>query len=308
MTRRAEIEEAVPGLREYARDATRLRPAPGEPSAAESSVGGPLLWPAGEAWPHCADDDHYLDRLLTVETVWRQRRIYAAAQARAAATGKPYEVTDAERAELPGYDYSEPHAAARRPIALVPVAQLYRRDVPGIDWPEDADLLQVLWCPLDHESTGYNPRVEFRWRRAGDVGVTLGSVPQPAVVNEDYLATPCVVRPEVVREHEYDALLPDELRAQAERWADRHGLDYDDDLSVAPGWKAGGFASWSLSDWHAVDCATCGSPMKLLITAASSEDDGTPRTPTDVVIGRGYSLYVFACPRDARHPPGTAMQ
>ncbi|MFG1989738.1 hypothetical protein ACGFJ7_07105 [Actinoplanes sp. NPDC048988] len=308
MTRRVEIEQAVPGLREYARDATRLRPVPGEPGVAESSVGGPLLWPADEAWPLCTDGDHYLDRLLTVETVWRQRRIYAAAEARAAATGKPYEVTDAERAELPGNDYSEPHAAARQAIAFVPVAQLYRRDVPGIDWPAGADLLQVLWCPLDHESTGYNPRVELRWRRAADVGATLESVPQPAVVNEDYLVTPCVVRPEVVREHEYDGLLPDRLRKQAERWAARRGLDYDDDLSVAPGWKVGGYASWALSDWHAVDCVACGSPMKLLITAASSEDDGAPRTPTDVVIGRGYSLYVFVCPQDARHPVGTAMQ
>ncbi|XVU26897.1 hypothetical protein ACQPZJ_07575 [Actinoplanes sp. CA-054009] len=312
MTGRYEIEVAIPELREYTRDATRLRPVPGEPGLGEpgvgdSSIGGPLLWPAEEAWPSCGSDDHYLDRLLTVATVRRQRRIYAAAEARAAATGRPYEVTDEERAELPGFDYTEPHAAARGPIALVPVAQLYRRDVPGIDWPAGSDLLQVLWCPLDHETTGYNPRVELRWRRAADVGATPAEPPEPAVVNESYLVTPCAVRPEVIREHEYAPLLPDDLRERAERWAEERGLDYDDDLSVAPGWKVGGFAGWWLSDWHAVDCAVCGSRMELLITAASSEDDG-PRTPTDVVIGRGYSLYVFVCPRDARHPVGTAMQ
>ncbi|MGI5174958.1 hypothetical protein ACQEVZ_01300 [Dactylosporangium sp. CA-152071] len=116
------------------------------------------------------------------------------------------------------------------------MAQLYRRDVPDFTGPADADLLQVLWCPLDH---------------------------------------------------------PEE----------------------------GGFANWSLTDPHPMDCVECGTAMTLLFTAASSEWHGTggswrpveeppgvSSVPTDVSIGRGYGLFVFRCPESYEHPPATAMQ
>jgi hypothetical protein len=61
--------------------------------------------------------------------------------------------------------------------------------------------------------------------------------------------------------------------------------------------------------------------MTLLLTADSSEIDGTddtwrpiggpadpPANPVQVVIGRGYSLYIFVCPASFDHPPATAMQ
>ena len=79
----------------------------------------------------------------------------------------------------------------------------------------------------------------------------------------------------------------------------------------------GGFANWSLTDPLPMDCASCGAAMTLLFTADSSEwngpDDswrpaGAPADPTDVVIGRGYSLYVFRCPVSFDHPHATAMQ
>ncbi|MEU3501278.1 hypothetical protein ABZ726_11040 [Streptomyces hundungensis] len=47
------ILAAVPGLAPYALPAVVLAPAPGEPAVHQSSVGGPLLWPADEAWPCC---------------------------------------------------------------------------------------------------------------------------------------------------------------------------------------------------------------------------------------------------------------
>ncbi|MFF3468799.1 hypothetical protein [Streptomyces sp. NPDC002619] len=34
--------------------------------------------------------------------------------------------------------------------AMVPVAQIFRRDAPGQWWPADIDLLQILWCPDEH--------------------------------------------------------------------------------------------------------------------------------------------------------------
>ncbi|WP_374213271.1 hypothetical protein [Streptomyces sp. G1] len=52
--------ELFPQLAPLARTATRLHPRPGSPTPHDSSIGGPLLWPAEEPWPHC-DDPHVVD-------------------------------------------------------------------------------------------------------------------------------------------------------------------------------------------------------------------------------------------------------
>jgi len=172
-----DITELFPELRGHSATATRLHPRPGAPTAADSSIGGPLLWPADEIWPTCSDGDHhYVFQLQTPVMVRRSREIYAAARARAAATGNDYTLTDEEREQLPDIDFSEPRSLLNQPIPMVPVAQLYRRDVPDFVGPDGADLLQVLWCPLDHPEEGYNPRATrtrsttsstCHWRRAG---------------------------------------------------------------------------------------------------------------------------------------------
>lgn len=46
------FDALFPQLAPLARTATRLHPRPGSPTAHDSSVGGPLLWPADEAWPY----------------------------------------------------------------------------------------------------------------------------------------------------------------------------------------------------------------------------------------------------------------
>jgi hypothetical protein len=326
--RPVDVTVSLPELRAHAATATRLHPRPGTPAATDSSVGGPLLWPADEPWPVCGDGaDHcghalYTHhRLLTPAAVRHMRAVYATAQARALAAGQPYHLTDAERASVPDWDYSEPQTLLDGPIALVPVAQLFRRDIPDFIGPADADLLQVLWCPLDHPDEGHNPRVVLRWRRGADVSGVLAAAAEPAVVNEDYLPTPCVVHPERVVEYPYEDLLPEDLRRRLNAWEDQTGHDYQRELSVAPGWKAGGHADWSLTDPYPMNCEVCGAAMALVLTADSGEWDGVdgswrpledppnaPVGPTGVVIGRGYSLYVFCCPRSFDHPPATAMQ
>ncbi|HSR84551.1 MAG TPA: hypothetical protein VLM11_10270 [Streptosporangiaceae bacterium] len=93
--RPVDITQYFPELSAYSATATRPHPRPGKPMTADSSVGGPLLWPADEPWPVCTDgDDHYVRRLRTPATVRRSREIYAAAQARAAASGARYDLTD----------------------------------------------------------------------------------------------------------------------------------------------------------------------------------------------------------------------
>jgi hypothetical protein len=54
-SRPVDVEALFPEVVSYRREATRLHPRQVEPGVRDSSVGGPLLWPAHEAWPHCLD-------------------------------------------------------------------------------------------------------------------------------------------------------------------------------------------------------------------------------------------------------------
>ena len=137
------------------------------------------------------------------------------------------------------------------------------------------------------------------------------------------------MHPEQVREYQYGGLLPEDLDARITAWQEQvaaeyggeEGVDYQFDMSLAPGWKVGGFANWSLTDPYPMVCSTCGAAMTLVFTADSSEWQGSggswrpveeparaPGTPTDVTIGRGYALYIFGCPASFDHPLATTMQ
>ncbi|UUY47553.1 hypothetical protein NRK68_10180 [Streptomyces yangpuensis] len=82
-----DVEAVFPELTGTAREVTLVYPRAGEPGPGDSSIGGPLLWPADEPWPMCAEPDHYKP------------------------LGAP---------------------VGPEPVAMVPVAQLYARDVPGL--------------------------------------------------------------------------------------------------------------------------------------------------------------------------------
>lgn len=51
-----DIAAVFPDMVPLARSAVRLHPRHGTPTVRDSSVGGPLLWPADEPWPLCAAD------------------------------------------------------------------------------------------------------------------------------------------------------------------------------------------------------------------------------------------------------------
>lgn len=260
---------------------------------------------------------------LTTRAVGRPRRgVLAAATTRAPLQGGEF-LTAEEEADLDAADALD---LDEDPIPLIAVAQLYRRDVPDYAGPDGTDLLQVLWCPVDHSDRHYSPRVSLHWRDSSTVGPLLDAPPEPTVVRDAYLPVPCVVHPEQVREYQYADLLPDDLRERIAEWEgdeddEDEGPGYQADLSLAPGWKVGGYANWSLTDPHPMDCAVCGTPMTLAFTAASADWNGThcswrpsdedPATSPGAVgvqIGRGYSLYIFRCPESVDHAPATAMQ
>ncbi|MFE7590088.1 hypothetical protein ACFU6K_11830 [Kitasatospora sp. NPDC057512] len=267
-----------------------------------------------------------------MENVRLRRRILDEAWGRAPESGVRPGPTNAEREVLASLKRGRhaPWLANTDPIPLMAVAQLYRQDVPNlIGGPGDCDVLQVFWCPFDAHGAGYELSLHLRWRRSTDVRDVLADQPEPVVVGSaGYVPDPCVLHPEQVLEHQYIGLLPEYLRRRIEKWEgpederETDEPDYQSDLSIAPGWKVGGFASWHVTDPAPMDC-TCGQPMELLIAIASSECDSLSRSwipvedratlegaiePTSVAVGRDGTLYVFVCPKDPGHPHRLSVQ
>ncbi|MFI8103986.1 hypothetical protein [Streptomyces sp. NPDC086023] len=330
-----DVTAALPRLAPLARTATRLHPRAGSPSPHDSSVGGPLLWPAGEPWPHC-DLPHVWDQhnpALSPDDIRTQRHITSAA-ARRAQGGSPLpHHTPEETAAYEQAGVGRPWP--RGPVPMLPVAQVYARDVPLLRPPGPADLLQVLWCPFDHPT---HPRTAVFWRTAAAVTDVLAAPPEPPAVQfSGYLPQPCLLTPEQVIEYPHATELGRELHGQVQdcpAWpsagAECDGEDeptaeefYNEALSVAPGWKVGGWTRWGLTDPRPRPCRTCGTELVPLLTIASSEWDDTtdtwtpyqdragaagsvsdpsPAQPTMIQIADGYDLQLYACPADPEHP------
>ncbi|MEU5116663.1 hypothetical protein AB0G64_34825 [Streptomyces longwoodensis] len=332
-----DVTALFPRLAPLARTATRLHPRPGSPTAHDSSVGGPLLWPADEPWPHCAGP-HTWDGVtppLSPQDERQVRRNRAAAESRRRRGPQEPWVTPEELE-------AEKRLSAGRPwpeglVALLPVAQLYVRDVPLLRPPGEAgaDLLQVLWCPFDHPE---HPSTALFWRTAASVTDVLATPPEPPAMQfSAYLPQPCLLAPEQVTEYPNPMELDKELQEQLNDWnswqAAGPALDtsyevapdelYLDQLSVSPGWKVGGWTSWGLTDPVPRTCTECGAEAVPLLTIASTEWDGgteswipeeeqadpTPTLPgqppanfTMLVIASGYGLQLHMCPNSPDHP------
>jgi hypothetical protein len=175
---------------------------------------------------------------------------------------------------------------------MLPVAQLHVRDVPGLPAPAGTDLLQVLWCPLDHPPQTYMPRTALFWRSCASVTDILTAPPGPPEVQSDhYVPEPCLLAPEQITEYPSPLELSEELRGPLGNWstwqAANAGVDssyescpeefYRDNLSVAPGWKAGGWTSWGLTDPISQFCPACDTKMDPLLTIATFEWDDSTR-------------------------------
>ncbi|MFD7458775.1 MULTISPECIES: hypothetical protein [unclassified Streptomyces] len=218
-----------------------------------------------------------------------ERRIRAAARGRSL-TPQERETLDRIRPprELPLKPaVAQPYEGS---MAMLPVAQLYVRDVPDLHAPAGADLLQVLWCPFDHPIM---PRTALFWRSAATVTDILTTPPEPPAVQFDgYLPEPCLLKPEQITEYPNPMELSKELREPLGDWSTWQAADADvdssyaphpesfywDNLSVAPGWKVGGWASWGPTDPNPQFCLTCESKMVPLLTIATFEWDDSKRS------------------------------
>ncbi|SDD15929.1 hypothetical protein [Glycomyces harbinensis] len=310
-----------PELATLARTAVRLHPRRGEPTAYQSSIGGPLLWPESEPWPTC-DGAHEWDVLATLDEVAAYRRTIARAWSPDGA-GPPHFTTE-DRTLLDLLNEIQSDRTRRtglqaEPAALLPVAQLFTRDVPGLPLGNRFDLLQVLWCPYDHAEE-YQPAVHLRWRNTADQPMTAALPPADTLVGfADYVPNPCTVAPEPVTEYPDFGLLPPDLAGRIEaheRVTDDFGYR---ELALAPGWKANGHGTmWMLIDAFDVRCE-CGAEAKPLLTAATRrwgssnplwmplEDGDRVEDAVEIVIGRGADLQIFHCGTDPAHAPVTVI-
>ncbi|MFB8040021.1 hypothetical protein ACFC8F_01840 [Streptomyces hydrogenans] len=333
-----DVEALFPELAAHRGTTTRLHPRPGSPLVSDSSVGGPMSWPAEEPWPVCGEA-HGRGRGRRPADIHRYRRTLAAAWAREQNPG-PAEEERELLAEL-SLEHRVPGASDVDPLPMIGLAQLYRRDVPDLPvGPDGCDLLQVFWCPFHAHGPGrHDLELYLRRRRSGEVGRVLGDPPQPLVVgSEGLVPEPCVLHPEQVTTYPFAGLLPEGLCARIDTWeealeeaAERpteenaaQPVRYQYDLSIPPGWRVGGYASWHTTDPYPMDCRACGTPMRLLLTIDSSEWDGgsgswkpledrglpthLSSTPTGVTVGRFGELNVFVCPADPDHPHGGSIQ
>ncbi|MFE6782782.1 hypothetical protein ACFVFF_11020 [Streptomyces sp. NPDC057680] len=341
--RPVDVTAVLPQLAPLARPATRLHPRPGAPTPHDSSIGGPLLWPADEPWPHCDAEHEGGGQPLAVVRV--EQSVRARVAAHPDGTPGVHDHTPQERAVLENIDWDAERPDG--PVPMLPVAQLYVRDVPVLRPPGQADLLQVLWCPLDHPET-YMPRTAVFWRSAASVTDILTSPPEPFDVEvEEYVPEPCVLAPEQITEYPNSLELGEELREQLGDWsrweAADAGLDsswapypdypesfYHSNLSIAPGWKAGGWPQWGYTDPAPRQCPDCDTAMEPLLSidtfewdnatrswipdedrAAESSDDARHRDmwrPTGVQIGSGYRQQLYVCPEAPEHPHIELMQ
>jgi hypothetical protein len=323
--RPADVSAQFPELAGMTRTAVRLHPVPGKPTVHDSSVGGPLLWPADEPWPRFEPPHAPFMPVTTLADIRKLRALLAVPKR---TVPEQYAV---ERL-MDGYDPEDMPSSG--PMPLIPVAQLYARDVPGLPFPEGTDVLQVLWLPLP-DIEGCWPAVQLRWRAAAEVREVLAEPPEPAYVElDEHVPQPCVLQPERIREFPPLHLLVKELQQRVMAWSERTSLEYQWELSVAAGWKAGGWpAEFSFRDPASpgeLCCGECGGPVEALLTISGGECgagsgswgavelqalvEADPNAypgvyePTQVQIGRGYVLQFYYCLADPRHLPRTIMQ
>ncbi|MCX4743949.1 hypothetical protein OG455_00210 [Kitasatospora sp. NBC_01287] len=333
-----DITAEFPELAGLARTATRLHPTPGAPTVHDSSVGGPLLWPTDEPWPY--DEPGYppYKPLPTLADVHQVRALLTQAWARPRGPRESLlTVQEKEAVErlCAGHD---PELLPSGPQPLIPLVQLYARDVPALAFPHGTDLLQIVWAPR-YGIEGCSTNVQLRWRLASQVRQVLRTPPEPAYVEcDDHVPQPCLLHPEPVRELPPGHLLDQDLEERVYDWCAQHSVSYQRDLSVAPGWKAGGWpAPFTFRDPPESEsdderhCGECGAPLEALLTIDSSEWDGANgswrpteegpgaaelvghpyqslREPTMMTIGRGYTLQIYNCTATPSHLPRTIMQ
>lgn len=220
------------------------------------------------------------------------------------------------------------------PSPMIPVLQLWVRDVPDVPMRPGTDVFQLLWCPNHHDilsDEDYGPRIRAFWRDSGNVARSLDNRPpaRTEVVESHFVPRPCVLHPERVWEFpDYNWHLTADERAEMDRH-DRPGeLSYEDYSGAAPGTKVGGLTHWRPGEMEWPSCPD-GHPMEHLLTVATTEYDGhdwpawLPAEDRDssggpvgdwqdlasqILLGDGGDMFVFICFQCADWPTTKRLQ
>ncbi|MEO3793922.1 hypothetical protein ABGB14_27230 [Nonomuraea sp. B10E15] len=226
------------------------------------------------------------------------------------------------------------------------MAQLHLRDIPLLRPPGEADLLQVLWCPYDHDPD-WKPATAVFWRSAASVVDVLATPPEPYEANSSgYVPEPCLLAPDAIIEYPNSLELSPEMRLAVGDWSRWQTADvgvgvdsayadfpeefYDGNLAGAPGWKVGGWPPWGRTDPYYRHCTVCDAQMTPLLTIASYEwDDGQrgwapyedqtayaaghipgqdQAQPTKVEVGSTDNMQLYVCPASPEHPHTDLIQ
>ncbi|MFD7316284.1 hypothetical protein [Streptomyces sp. NPDC059883] len=347
--RPVEVTAVFPELAPLARTAVRLHPRPGAPSVRDSSVGGPLLWSAGEPWPHCEDAHLHVDsgfrQSPTEVRLERLLQFRWRPDVQPTLTPEEEVLKESNAAWLAKRLDAGPPGPAECPVPMLPVAQLFLRDIPLLRPPGQADLLQILWCPYEHDPY-YKPSTALFWRSAAEVGDVLATPPEPYEADyPGYVPEPCVLAPEAITEYPNSLDLSSDLQLALDDWsrwqAAGAGVDssyaeyprefYSIHLGNAPGWKVGGWPPWGRTDPSPRYCAVCEVQMVPLLTIASWEWDGdegrtwvpqedqtvalashyagqNPSQPTRVEVGSTDNMQIYVCPASPEHPHTDLIQ
>ncbi|MFH8616700.1 DUF1963 domain-containing protein [Streptomyces sp. NPDC017979] len=244
-----DLRTLIPEYADLARETILLNPEPGDPDVRESSLGGGPLWPADEPWPYCAREDHW-----TYGPDWRNTT-----------------------PTVPGA------------VPMVPILQLFARDVPGLEFPEGKDVLQLVWCALVHEQDPGPVVPRLYWRNEAEVVAAglLSEIPEASAgqYDEDHMPEPSTLSPTTAEDFPSRLDLPEDMR---ETWEPRlqlpsGGFLWPPDSNVIAT-KVGGWPAWTQpADWP--NCAG-GHRMEHLLTITG-----------DIQLGDCGGIYFFRCRR-----------
>lgn len=291
-----------------------------------------MLWQPDAPWPTCPLDHGPFDQIefSTPADIRARRRLIETA----AAGGR--RLTTQEHIELQAHRPRTANPPTGLDFPLLPILQIHAPDVPWFEMPFQAELLQILWCPLLHHRPSSPPNgdgapwVSVQFHLDIDP-LTLLTPPRPQLIEYDwFVPEPCVLHPEPVTEYPQPPALNDSLAQRVEQWArDEYGNaegdmgNYGQLFATAPGWKLGGHPDWSFGFPATAILCPCGAPMLFLCTIPSCEwDAGTAswaplqdieltttnfggrrnNGPTCVQVGNYQRMRIFVCSADPDHP------
>ncbi|MEU5158781.1 hypothetical protein AB0G74_04115 [Streptomyces sp. NPDC020875] len=174
------------------------------------------------------------------------------------------------------------------PVPMVPVLQLFARDVPGLPFPDGTDVLQLLWCALlhpDEPSESVRPVLHWRTESAIAPSGTPGDVPRPAEgeYDPDFLPDACVLAPVECVDYPHRDL-PEELVPLVLRAEEEFGF-FLSEFGVLES-KVGGYPAWTQPpDWPY--CAA-GHRMDHLLSVTGDEE-------LRMDMGDAGGVYLFVC-------------